>query len=129
MATTQRWIEDIDTFNLPLAVRGHALPPEARADFTIKNKTSCLIRPFSGVANLRFMPESEEKDLSSSGWSDFQKKYGKSAEAIAVSRVGFNSDKTLALLHVLYSASGELHLLERKNGKWEVKFRVQTKAT
>lgn len=129
MATTQRWIDDVDTFNLSLAAQGHALPPEVRADFTNKNKTSCLIPPFSGVANLRFMSEAEEKDLFSSGWKEFQQRYGKRAEPVAVSRVGFNSDKSLALVHILYSASGELCLLERRNGKWEVKFRVQTKAT
>src|ERR1700720_4718743 len=83
MATTQRGIDDIDTFNLPLAAQGHALPPEVRADFRNKNKTSCLIHPFSGVANLRFMSEAEEKDLSPSRWKEFQKRYGKSAEPVA----------------------------------------------
>jgi hypothetical protein len=129
MATTQQLFTDVDSFNLPLAVQGHALPPEVRADFTNKNKASCLIHPFSGVANLHFMSEGEEKSLVSSGWSEFLKKYGKSAETVAVSRVGFNSDKTLALLHVLYWRSGELYLLERKNGKWEVKFSAQTMFT
>jgi len=128
-ATTLRWIEDIDSFNLQLAVQGHAIPADVRADFTEKNRNGCLIRPFDGVPNLRFMSSSEEERLFAKGRSEFNKKYGKDAERVAVSRVGFSSDKSLALLHVLYSRSGELYLLERRDGKWRVKFSVQTMAT
>src|SRR5580704_9090695 len=60
MATTLRWIDDINSFNLRLAVQGHAIPPDVRADFTEKNKAGCLIEPFGGVPNLRFMSSSEE---------------------------------------------------------------------
>jgi hypothetical protein len=129
MATTVRWIDDINSFNLPLAVQGHAIPPDVRADFTEKNKTGCQIEPFDGVPNLRFMSSSEEEKLFARGWGEFSRKYGKSAERVAVSRVGFSVDKSLALIHILYSASGELYLLERKEGKWKVKFYVQTMAT
>ena len=106
--TTVRWIDDINRFNLPLSVQGHAIPPDVRADFTEKNRTGCLIEPFGGVANLRFMSSSEEEKLYARDWSEFIKKYGKGAEPVAVSRVGFSSDKSLALLHVLYSSSGAL---------------------
>jgi len=129
MATTLRWIDDINSFNLPLAVQGHAIPPDVRADFTEKNRAGCLIEPFGGVTNLRFMSSSEEERLFARDWSEFNRKYGKGAERVAVSRVGFSSDKSLALLHILYSSSGELYLLERKGGKWQVKFCVQTMAT
>ena len=129
MATTLRWIDDINSFNLPLAVQGHAIPPDVRTDFTGKNRNGCLIKPFDGVPNLRFMSSSEEEKLFARDWSEFNKKYGKDAERVAVSHVGFSSDKSPALLHVLYSSSGELYLLERKDGKWRVKFNVQTMAT
>jgi hypothetical protein len=129
MATTLRWIDDINSFNLPLAVQGHAIPSDVRADFTEKNKAGCLIEPFGGVRNLRFMSSSEEEKLFARDWNEFIKRYGKGAERVAVSRVGFSSDKSLALVHILYSSSGELYLFERKDGKWHVKFYVQTMAT
>jgi hypothetical protein len=126
---TVGYIEDMDVYNLRLAAQGRGIPTEVRADFTNKNKSSCVIQPFGGVPNLRFISKSEERRIFATGTTEFDKKYGKGAEIVAVSRVGFNSDKTLALLHVLYSASGELYLLEHKDGKWMVKFQVQTKAT
>ena len=129
MATTVGWIDDIDSFNLPLAAQGHAIPADVRADFMKKNKTGCLIQPFGGVQSLRFMSSSEEQKVLANEWGEFLTKYGKHVERIAISRVGFNSDKSLALLHVLYASSGELYLLERKNGHWQVKFYVQTMAT
>lgn len=122
-------IDDIDGFNLPLAVQGYTIPADVRADFTEKNVNGCLIKPFDGVPNLRFMSSSEEERLLAKDWSEFNKKYGRDAERVAVSRVGFSSDKSLALIHVLYSSSGVLYLLERKNGKWRVKFYVQTMAS
>ena len=112
-----------------VTAQGRGIPTEVRADFNNKNKSSCVIQPFDGVPNLRFISKSEERHILAAGTTEFDKKYGKGAEIVAVSRVGFNSDKTLALLHVLYSSSGELYLLEHKDGKWVIKFYVQTKAT
>ena len=89
-------------------VVGHAIPSDVRADFTEKNKAGCLIEPFGGVRNLRFMSSSEEEKLFARDWSEFIKRYGKGAERVAMSRVGFSSDKSLALVHILYSSSGEL---------------------
>jgi hypothetical protein len=70
----------------------------------------------------------------STGWSDFHKKYGEEAEILLLSRVGFNPEKTLALLHVSsgmggMAGSGRLYLFERKNGKWVVKSHIQTWTT
>jgi hypothetical protein len=126
---TVGYIDDMDVYNLRLAAQGHGIPTEVRADFTNKNKSSCVIQPFEGIPNLRFISKSEERRILAAGTTEFDKKYGKGSEIVAVSRVGFNSDKSLALLHVLYSASGELYLLEHKDGKWVIKFYVQTKAT
>ncbi len=70
----------------------------------------------------------------STGWSDFHKKYGKQAEILLLSRVGFNSERTLALLHVSsgmgrMAGGGTLYLFERKGGKWVIKTHIQTWAT
>lgn len=126
---TVRWIDDIDVFNVPLALHGRAIPVEVRADFKDKNKSSCIIQPFGDVPNLRFISENDERRIFAADTTEFYKKYGKGAETVAFSRVGFNFDRTLALVHVLSSAAGELYLLEHKDGKWVTKFRVQTKAT
>jgi len=130
---TDGYIDDVDGYNLRLAAQGHGIPPEVREDFTHKNKSSCVIQPFGGVANLRFISEREERNIFAIGWSEFHKKFGKGSVIVTVSRVGFNSDKTLALLHILgasgrNAAGGELLLLERKNGKWVIKFHIQTMA-
>jgi hypothetical protein len=131
---TEAWIQDMDTLNLMLAAKGHGIPPDLRTDFTVKNKSSCLITSFEGVPNLRFISKGEESTIFVAGWEEFHKKYGKGAEVVTVSRVGFNSDKTLALLHIIgakgrMAATGELYVLERKDGKWVIKFNFQTMAT
>jgi hypothetical protein len=130
---TEGYIDDMDGYNLRLAAQGHGIPPEVRQDFTNKNKSSCVIQPFGGVPNLRFISKSEERRIFAAGWSEFHKTYGKGSEIVTVSRVGFNSDKSLALLHILgasghNAAGGELLLLERKDGKWVIKFHTQTLA-
>jgi hypothetical protein len=61
--------------------------------------------------------------------AQFEKRFGKDAELVEFSRVAFNSTKTVALLHVLGLRTGDLHLLERKNGKWIVKYRYGTMAS
>jgi hypothetical protein len=125
---------DISAFNLQLATKGRAIPPEVRADFEEKNKLSCAITPFSGIENLRFISKAEHDRLFQSGWADFHKTYGKNASVLELSRVGFNQDKTLALFHVSggmdrMAGGGTLYLLERKGSKWEIKTSIQTWAT
>jgi len=128
---------DVDTLNLQLAAQGRGIPPDVRTDFKEKNKSSCLIKPFAGIPNLHFVSK-HEHDLmfrkDSTGWSGFHKKYGKEAEILLLSRVGFNPEKTLALLHASsgmggMAGGGTLYLFERKNGKWVIKLHIQTWTT
>jgi len=121
---------DVDTFNLQLAVKGRGIPPEVRADFKEKNKSSCTIAPFSGVVNLRFISKGEHDQIFQTGWTEFHERYGKEASILWLSRVGFNRDKTLALLYVSsgmgrLAVGGVLYLLERKEAKWVIKTRLQ----
>ena len=123
----------VDSLNLQLAAQGHGIPPELRADFTNKNEISCVIEPLSGIPNIRFISNSERVAIFAAGWNEFHKSYGKDSVVVTVSRVGFSPDKTLALLHVIEGishngAAGELYFLERKNGKWEIRFHLQTVA-
>jgi hypothetical protein len=125
---------DADALNLQLAAKGRGIPSDVRADFRVKNKSSCLIEPFAGIPNLRFISKHEEKllfQVPAKGWSKFHRKYGKEAELLWLSRVGFNSEKTLALLHVsgamgAMAGSGTLYLFERKEGRWVIKSQIQS---
>jgi hypothetical protein len=132
-STTESRNYQIDSMNLRLAAHGLGLPPEARADFTLKNQSSCEITPFAGVPNTRLLTRTEERATFRDGWGGFHKKYGKNSSITSVSRVGFNLDKTLALVHV-YGAcghncfAGTMYILERKGGKWVIKISFQTAA-
>lgn len=128
-ASTEGWIEDIDSFNLSLATQGRGISPEVRTDFTAKNRVSCVIQPFAAVSNLRFISKNDQKRLASDDWNTFQRKYGRNAEYVVLSRVGFNADKTLALIHVLYSGFGRLYLYELTEGKWRIKYSVPTRTS
>lgn len=125
---------NVDSVNLQLAVQGRGIPAELRADFKAKNKSSCLIEPFAGVMNLKFISTAERDRLFRAGWDEFHKKYGKDAAMVAFSRVSFNSEKTLALLHVSMgigrmAAGGTLYLLEKRDGKWLIKSQIGTWTT
>ncbi len=117
---------DVDTFNLQLAAKGRGIPPDVRADFKEKNKAGCAIVPFSDSANLRFISKAEHDQIFQNGWTEFHKRYGVEASILWLSRVGFNRDKTLALLYVSsgmgrLAVDGVLYLLERKEAKWVIK--------
>lgn len=136
--TQARPVNFIDSYNLNFAARGYRIPPELRADFKKKSKSSCFIEPFTGVPDLRFISKAEQERIFRidvvGGWKEFHRKYGQDTSMDELSSVGFNSDKTLALLHVssgLGSAAGEgiLYLLERKNGKWVVRWHIETWVT
>ncbi len=128
---------DVDALNLQLAAQGRGIPPEVRTDFKEKNRSGCLIKPLAGIRDLHFISKHEHDVMfrkDSTGWSGFHKKYGKEAEILLLSRVGFNPEKTLALLHVSsgmgrMAGSGTLYLFERNNGKWVVKSHIQTWTT
>lgn len=60
-----------------------------------------------------------------SSWHQFYEEYPGAQGILTISRVGFNSDKTLAVVYIannasLMIASGKLFFLARKNGSWEV---------
>ena len=57
------------------------------------------------------------------GWADFYKRFPGSGGYVEMSAVGFNSDKTLALLYAGHSCGGlcgggAYHLLKKVDGKW-----------
>jgi len=69
------------------------------------------------------------KDPKAGGWDEFYKKYPDSdGTAFAMSAVGFNPEKTRALVYIGYGCgyvcgSGRYHMLEKAKGKWnEISF-------
>jgi hypothetical protein len=125
---------DLDSINLQLAAKGRGIPPEVRRDFELKNKTTCEIEPIVGIQSLRFISKRDKRSLFKTGWAEFYKKYGKDAEIDSLSRVGFNADHSLALLHVSggigpMAGGGVLYLLERKDGHWAIKTQIGTWTT
>ncbi len=131
---TQPSNADVDYFNLQLALQGHAIPQDVRADFKQKDKSTCSIVPVPTIKNVHFISKAEHDKLFNDGWTKFHKRYGKHASWLYLSRVGFSTDKTLALLHVSsggapMAAGGRLYLLERKAGKWVIKTSIETWTT
>jgi hypothetical protein len=118
-----------DSMWIGWAVDGRAVPLDVQKDFTRRNAVSCPIHPFSGPPNLHFYLTDKEEGITSRTQAQFERRFGKDAELVEFSRVAFNSNKTVALLHVLGLRTGELYLLERKDGKWTVKYRYGTMAS
>jgi hypothetical protein len=125
---------DLDSINLQLAANGRGIPPDVRRDFELKNKTTCEIEPVVGIQNLRLISEKDKHSLFKTGWGEFYKKYGKDAEIVSLSQVGFNANHSLALLHVSggigpMAGGGVLYLFERKDDHWAIKTQIATWAT
>ena len=60
---------------------------------------------------------------SNAGWETFYQRYPDSGGWIELSAVGFNNDKTVAVVSMAHHcgalcASGRFHVLEKKNGRW-----------
>jgi hypothetical protein len=122
----------IDELNLRLAANGHGLPPELRADFTSKSKVACTVRPSPLLSNLKLISAREEAAMPSglAFWGAFHRRYGKDATIYSVSRAGFTRDQNLALVFLsagiaANGAATELCLLEKKDGRWQIKLQMQ----
>jgi hypothetical protein len=86
---------DIDRFNWQLAAGGHGIPPGIRDDFSKKNSVDCMVEPFSGVPNLKFISRNDKNKFLMGGWTEFHKMYGNGSYIVTLSRVGFNQNKNL----------------------------------
>jgi hypothetical protein len=83
-----------------------------------------LLRMFPMDKTYILVPERELNDLIlKSHWEDFYTRYPEAKSYISVSSVGFNAQKTKALLTMTYSCGmlcmeGTYYLMEKQNGKW-----------
>jgi hypothetical protein len=128
VTTTEATDARIDhTADMLHAAKTYTIPSELREDFKARNASSCTIGTFTGIKNLSFIFDAEL-----AGQRDIQKRYGKNAVLIRFSRVGFNSDKSLASLNVSFgvdhiAGSGTLYLLKKEGDAWTIGFTVNTK--
>jgi hypothetical protein len=128
VTSTEATFGNIDHFSDILhATKKYTIPNELREEYKARNESSCTIGAFGGIKNLRFIAEAEL-----AGQREIQKRYGKNAVLIRFSRVGFNSDETLAFLHVSVgvdniAGNGTLYLLKRNGGAWVIALTVETK--
>jgi hypothetical protein len=124
---------DVDFQNLRMAAWARGVPVVVREDFKRKNATPCTIPTLRGE-NLTTVSHEEYKRLFRKGWEEFNRKYGTDAGITTFSRVGFNKEKTIALLHVEsgigpMAGGGWLYRLDKRGERWEVISRIQTWTT
>jgi hypothetical protein len=79
----------------------------------------------------RIFYESRQSNSKEDGWEVFHKKYPTAGAIITLSRVGFNKDKSQALVFVAHSCGwlcgeGNYILLEKKDGVWKVEKKSMT---
>jgi hypothetical protein len=119
---------DLNFINLGLSVNGHAIPGDARGDFSRKGRESCRVGTLSGLRKVRVIPAPEDGSS-----RVFHRRYGNNALLVRVSRVGFTRESTIAVLHVSYyaqrSGGGCLYVFERKAGRWVMKTEYPTWTT
>jgi hypothetical protein len=115
---------------------------EAFSDLKAKNKAQsllennfsvklpCILMTPEAESKLFYSTPSERKDKGfiekvHSSWNQFYEEYPGAQGILTISRVGFNSDKSEAVVYIqnvanVMVASGKLFFLTKKNGTWEV---------
>jgi len=98
-------------------------------DYKNKNaRTYKLANKFSIPQTVILISEEELNEIfqNKKGWDEFNEKYSNSSGIIQISRVGFNSNQTQAILYYSYQrglvwGEGYLIFLTKYEGKWMVK--------
>ena len=103
---------------------------DAINDFVTKNrKSSVLTDQFKLSATIVLITDSDVKrlfhDSIDGGWDLFHAKYPKATSINTLSRVGFNKDRTEALVYYTYSCGGlcgqgQYVLLRKRDGHWKI---------
>jgi hypothetical protein len=100
----------------------------AIADYVRQNKQPWLLqRKIKVEKTYTLLTAKEEKaafQRSPGGWEGFYQLYPDSGGMIELSAVGFNADKTVAVVYSGHSCGGlcgggAFHVLQKKAGKWE----------
>jgi hypothetical protein len=90
-------------------------------DFDRQNTIVWALRPVLPLGDYRLIPraaiEADDARLEQEYPGIWQKRPG-SMEFAAVSAVGFNAARTKALVYIRLRSSGQIHLMERRDGVW-----------
>jgi hypothetical protein len=114
------------------------LKAKNRAQSVLENKFSvklpCILMTREAESKLFYSTPSERKDKAfiekvRSSWNQFYEEYPGAQGILTISRVGFNADKSEAVVYIqnvaaFMAASGKLFFLTKKNGSWEVQAEV-----
>jgi hypothetical protein len=90
----------------------------------LNEKNWLLKRGLSIEKSYELVPYDELKSaLKQGGWENFYKQYPNSGGWIELSAIGFNADKTVAVVYMGHhswslSGGGGFHVLQKKDGKW-----------
>jgi len=100
------------------------LPEEwegVQEDFDRQNTNAWTLRPVLPLGDYRLIPRAEiradDARLEQEYPGIWQRRPG-SMEFAAVSAVGFNAAKTKALVYIRLRSSGQIHLMELRDGQW-----------
>lgn len=97
----------------------------AISDYVKKNEKSWLLQPLlNGELNYQLIAPEEYGAASwERGWIEYYKKHPGYVNWIELSAVGFNEDKTVAVVYLrhmcgMLCGDGNFHVLQKKEGKW-----------
>jgi hypothetical protein len=97
----------------------------AISDYVRLNEKSWLLQhKFSLEIPYKTLSSDESKAIfKEGGWEGFYRQYPNSGGLIELSAVGFNADKTVAVVYMGHSCGmlcggGGFHVLQKKDGKW-----------
>ena len=97
----------------------------AISDYVRLNAKPSLLQPRIkvGVPYQLIVADELESALQTTGWEGFHQRYPDSRGWIELSAVGFNANKTVAVVYMGHHCGplcggGSFHVLEKKDGKW-----------
>jgi hypothetical protein len=123
----QRTSQQPDVSSACLTQEGSDKFAEAIADLSRVQRTSWLLQPrFHTAKPVQLVNSETIQSLfgeGEGGWNNFFKRYPNAGGYISLGPVGFNHDKTLAIVHVATSCRGSrdkhrFHLLQKGQGFW-----------
>lgn len=97
----------------------------AIADYIRQNEKKWLLQPrFSVATPYQFFEGGFDAVLKQGGWDQYYRRYPKSGGLIELSAVGFNVDKTVAVVYMGHGCGdlcggGSFHVLEKVDGTWK----------
>ncbi len=94
-------------------------------DYVKKNQRAWVLQPMFGLElPYQLIAADELKSIfESGGWQGFRSQHPNSGGWVELSAVGFNADKTVAVVYVGHHCGtlcggGDFHVLGKKDGKW-----------